>query len=80
MSEDVDRRAVHRVLEVVLKLGATDAEHLVRSRLHQWDSLKHMEIVFALEEQLGVEFSESEMPSLDSLEAIVEAVRRKREA
>ena len=33
-----------------------------------WDSLKHIQIVFAVEERFGVQFSEEEIPALDSLD------------
>jgi acyl carrier protein len=31
-----------------------------------WDSLKHMQIIFAVEEKFGVQFTEEEIPGLDS--------------
>jgi acyl carrier protein len=43
-----------------------------RAALAQWDSLKHIEIVFALEEELGIEFSEAELLELDSVKRIVD--------
>lgn len=45
-----------------------------RADLANWDSLKHIEIVFALEEELGVQFSEDTLPRLDSVKRIVDAV------
>lgn len=31
-----------------------------------WDSLRHMQLVLALEEEFGVEFSDKQLESLDS--------------
>ena len=45
-----------------------------RQNTSQWDSLKHIEIVFALEEELGVEFSEKQMAALSSVSAIADEV------
>ena len=44
------------------------------SRLNtpQWDSLKNIEIIFAVEDELGLEFSEEELASLDSVAKIVD--------
>jgi acyl carrier protein len=49
---------------------------LVRADVPEWDSLKHMEIVFALEDRYGVAFDESEFPMLDTPAAIANALRR----
>lgn len=43
-----------------------------RQNTPHWDSLKHIEIIFAIEDELGVEFSEDEMSTLDSLGKIVD--------
>ena len=40
-----------------------------------WDSLKHIEIMFALEDRCDVRFSQDELASLDRLSAIVERVK-----
>ena len=65
------------ILEAVLKTAFTPGEDVNRENTPAWDSLKHLEIVFALEEQLEIEFSEQEMASLNSVATIVEAVERK---
>jgi acyl carrier protein len=44
-----------------------------REALAQWDSLKHIEIVFALEEELEIQFAEAELTELDSVKRIVDA-------
>ena len=43
--------------------------------LETWDSLQHLQIVLALEEELGVEFSVDEIGALQSVEAIIEIVK-----
>jgi len=37
-----------------------------------WDSLKHMEIIFAFEEAYGVRLDEAEMAALSSVKSLVE--------
>lgn len=73
-------REVADLVRLVLKLpDATDAS-LDRRGLDAWDSLKHMELVFALEDRYGVEFAEDEFAALDSPAAIAAAIRRHRAA
>ena len=42
----------------------------------RWDSLKHMQLVLALEDELGVRFPDDVIPNLLSLEAIESAVAK----
>jgi acyl carrier protein len=71
--ESIDQ-AVREVVSAVLhrEIGAT--EDLVRGEEPAWDSLKHIEIMFALEERCDVRFSQDELASLDRLSTIVERV------
>ena len=39
-----------------------------------WDSLKHMNLVIALEEEFEMEFSESEIPEITNYRAIKEVI------
>ena len=59
-----------------LRLPQSTAFELSRGTVPQWDSLKHMEIVFALEDRYGVQFDESEFAALDSPAAIGAALRK----
>ena len=42
-----------------------------------WDSLKHMNLVLALEEEFGVTFSDEEIVELLSVEIIIETLKEK---
>jgi acyl carrier protein len=59
-------------------LGVHDrpVDALIRADMAEWDSLKHMEIIFALEDRYDVRFDESEFPALDSTAAITSALQR----
>lgn len=39
-----------------------------------WDSLRHIEVVFSLEDELGLEFSEQELAKLVGVQSIVDVV------
>ena len=70
----MDRHEIERVALDVIGAALKSEASLDTSRENtpQWDSLKHIEIVFALEDELGIEFSEEEMASLDSVAKIVD--------
>jgi acyl carrier protein len=73
-------QTVLAVLTTILKRPFSDSTDITRQSTANWDSLKHIEIMFALEEELGTEFSEEELVSLDSVAKIVEAVSAKHAA
>lgn len=61
--------SVLSVVEAVLKCPV--GPDTSRMNTPGWDSLKHIEIIFAVEEELGIEFGEQEMAKLDSVARIV---------
>jgi acyl carrier protein len=58
-------------------LGAAVDTGTSRTNMPTWNSLKHMEIMFAIEEQFDIQFSELELSELDSLSEIVNVLRGK---
>lgn len=40
----------------------------------QWDSLKHIEIVFAVEDEFGIHFLENEFENLTSVRKFIQAI------
>lgn len=73
-------QAVLAVLRAVLKQPFDSGTDITRQNTSSWDSLKHIEIMFALEDELGVAFSEEELVKLDGVQKIVEAVQSKNAA
>ncbi|ABQ27356.1 acyl carrier protein [Geotalea uraniireducens] len=73
-------QTVLSVLEAFLKCQLKLGDDICRQNASDWDSLKHIEIMFALEEELGVEFSQEELAKLDSVVKIVDAVLAKHAA
>jgi acyl carrier protein len=73
-------QTVLTVLAAVLKRPFHDSVEITRQNTASWDSLKHIEIMFALEDELGAEFSEEELVMLDSVPKIVDAVLAKHAA
>jgi acyl carrier protein len=48
-----------------------------RENLAAWDSLKHMHLMLALEEAFGVEFDDSELAELNSVQALLDTLAAK---
>ncbi len=70
---------VKAVLVTVLGAEIGSVGDATRQTLLDWNSLKHLEIMFAVEEELGVEFTEDELAELDSAEKIVNAALARHE-
>ncbi len=71
---------MREILETALSMSLDGVPNPSRDELEGWDSLSHIEVVFMVEEEWGVRFSESEIAALRSLDDLVEAVRAKHAA
>lgn len=60
----------------VLSVPPDRYQNLMRANVPEWDSLKHMELVFALEDEFGVRFDEAEFPALSSPSAIAKIIAK----
>jgi acyl carrier protein len=76
MNDEATRAEVRRVLALVLGPQVAGASEIRRDSAPAWDSLKHVEILFAVEDRFGVRFAEDELRSLASDEDIARAVER----
>lgn len=77
MNDNQIEMAVITTLARVLKCEAN--HETSRKITPQWDSLRHIEVIFELEDSLGVEFSEAEMADLDSVDKIIEKIMARHE-
>ena len=41
-----------------------------------WDSMKHIEIIITLEEELGISFNAKDIPTLTSMSKIIDAIKQ----
>jgi acyl carrier protein len=69
---------VRRIAADVLQVDAKSvtAESSPQS-VESWDSVQHLNLVLAIEEQFGMQFEPDEMDSMKSVGAIAELVARK---
>lgn len=61
-------------------LGVEEAEILAdvsRKTLPRWDSLKHMNLMLALEDEFGIEFTDQEIAGIADLKTLIESVEEK---
>jgi acyl carrier protein len=67
-------------IAAVLKRELPEGAQTSRENTPEWDSLRHVEIMFAVEDELSVEFSEEELAELNSVARIVNAVEARHAA
>ena len=78
MQTDTVEKRLRSVMCQVFKLpGEAITPHASRKNLGQWDSLKHLNLMLALEDAFGVEFSDNEIAAIDSFGALAETLRAK---
>lgn len=74
MDRSTIERTVIDTIATVIKRPLPEGAAATREAVPEWDSLKHIEIMFALEDAFGTEFSEEELAALDSVGRIVDAI------
>jgi len=65
------------VLETVLGRTIQPGEQVRQLQEERWDSVKHIEVLFMVEEELGLTFDAEEIAALESLTAIVDHAERR---
>jgi acyl carrier protein len=71
---------VRRLLGTVLGRSIDDSENLSRTSEPRWDSLRHVEIIFLLEDYFGIRFTAQDLDALNNVEGIVRTVEARRAA
>ena len=74
MSRDV-RQLIRETMQTVLKRNIGPQEDLRRGEAPEWDSLAHVNLVFAIESELQIQFGAEELGELDSLAKLVTAAQ-----
>lgn len=67
------RRTIAEVLSIPIETVGPETSPVTQPR---WDSLHHMNLVFAIEEAFGVRFDDDDVTALTSGAAIQEALAR----
>ena len=72
--QDIESRVIEIVAQALKHPVTRDT---TRESTAAWDSLKHIELVFAIEDELQIRFDENELEALDSVQAFVERAQAK---
>jgi len=77
MSNNISNR-IKNIISIVLEISANEIDdNLSPENIMSWDSLKHINLVIALEEEFEIEFSEDQIPQLNSYLSIREIILSK---
>ena len=70
-----------RIIEIISGITQIEKEELLEKKTEKgvWNSMNHIEIIFALEEEYDIMFEQEELSTLTTIEKIVESVMRKAE-
>ena len=74
MKECEVQSAIENIIAKTLNISIEGDQQVSRESVKEWDSLKHIEVVFAVEEVFDVEFPEDEIGEIQSLDDLVNAV------
>lgn len=70
-----------RIVEVMVSVFGVDRGDvvggIVYGKFQKWDSLRHMNLILALEEEFNVSFTDEEITDMLSLDLIDETLRQK---
>lgn len=72
MTRETIDDTVRGILATAFNRPVGPGDDMRRADEAAWDSVKHIDILFMLEEELGITFDETEIPALDSVRAIVD--------
>lgn len=76
MTEQEILGKVSYVVLGVLNKGSESPVQLTEANLASWDSLKHMNVILAVENEFDIEFDESELEHSTSIPLLVAAVQK----
>lgn len=78
MQTSEERDVVAAIVARVLRITPEEASGARRGEREDWNSLKHIEIVFQVEEEFEAQFEQADIAELRDVESIVTAVNRVR--
>ena len=76
MPSDVSTRILNIIANITDQALDPGADHLGEP---PWDSLKKIDIIFAIEDEFNIQFSSSDMEQMTNIKAIIDKVIERRE-
>lgn len=74
--EEIKARARAALAKALKTDPEAIADNASQMDLSEWDSVRHMNVVLALENDFGIEFEDAELPTLTSLPLLVAAIEK----
>ena len=74
--EEIKDRARAALAKALKVKPETIADTASQMDLSDWDSVRHMNVVLALENDFDIEFTDAELPNLTSLPMLVAAIEK----
>lgn len=68
---------VAKILSVLLDQEINPNDDISMENQELWDSMKHIEIITTLEEELGISFNIEDIPKLTSMQKIIDAINKR---
>ena len=72
----MDEKLANLVADVFELSAKQVTEGLTAEKVESWDSMKHLQLVLALEQAYGVQLDTDEIPELRSVKDIIDSLRR----
>ena len=70
------KEKVKKIMSLVFNIDVNDIHNDASpDNIANWDSLRHMSFVLALEEELNVEFTDEQITEMMNLELVLEVLR-----
>jgi acyl carrier protein len=77
MTKDEIKQRARAALARTLKVNPDEiSDTASQVDFSRWDSVHHMNVVLALENDFGIEFEDAELPNLTSLPSLVDAIAK----
>ena len=72
-------KKISEIFEKVLHLKAGRISlETTKSNLHEWDSMKQLELILEIEKEFSIKFTLEEMISIDSITKLIDVINHKR--
>lgn len=71
------RETINEILIEILELDDANVELLDREKNATWDSIKHLEIIMAIEEEFDIRFTAAEVTAIKNIRDLYEYVEKK---
>lgn len=76
-SRDGVEERIRQIMGIVFERPVAPGESLSFGTEPAWDSLRHVELIFSIEDEFGIRFEEVELAELRNLQTLTDAVARR---